>query len=156
MPEQSLPATTVEDHLQTGVYQAPLRHQAFAPSLHSVISVQTNRHTHAKAHVIRFSSAPELPDDTLRDDDSLRFPIECNCRDATQDWGLEDVMHITPTGVTKAANRALCMVKVAYRLHADVHQHDPDDRILDLKADGRGDTDVEATINMLPAQPAPV
>ena len=106
--------------------------------------------------MILFSRDPELPDDTLRDDDSLRFPIACNCRDATQDWGLADVMHITPTGVTKAANLALFMVKVAYRLHADVHQHDPDDSILDLKADGRGDTDVEETINMLPATPEPV
>jgi hypothetical protein len=65
-------------------------------------------------------------------------------------------MHVTPMGVTNAANLSWFMVKVAYRLQADVRQRDPDDRILDLKADGRGDTDVEATINMLPAQPAPV
>ena len=156
MPETYRTATTVEDHLPTGVYQAQLRHQAFAPSLNRVIIAKTNLHTHAKAHVILFSRDPELPDDTLRDDDSLRFPIACNGRDATQDWGLADCMPITPTGVTKAANLALFMVKVAYRLHADVHQHDPDDRILDLKADGRGDTDVEETINMLPATPEPV
>jgi hypothetical protein len=156
MPETSRTATTVEEHLPTGVYQAQLRHHAFAPLLNRVISVKTNRHTHAKAHVIRFSRDPERPDDTLRDDDRLRFPIACHGRDATPDWGLADGVPITPTGVTKAAILALFMVTVAYRRHADVPQHDPDDRILDLKADGRGDTDVEETSTMLPATPAPV
>jgi putative transposase len=156
IPEQYLTATTVEDHIQTCVYQAQLLHKEFAQSLNIVIIVKTNLHTHAKAYVILFSSDPELPYDTLRDYYSLRFQIEFNFRDAKQYWGLEDFMNITPTGVTNAANLALFMVNVAYRLQADVHQHDPDYSILDLKADCRGYKYVEETIKMLPAKPEPV
>ena len=65
-------------------------------------------------------------------------------------------MHVTPTGVTHAANLAWFMVNVAYRLRADVHPHDPDDSVLDLKADCRGYTDVEETRKMLPEKPEPV
>jgi hypothetical protein len=35
-------------------------------------------------------------------------------------------MHVTPTGVTNAANLSLFMVNVAYQLQADRRQHDPD------------------------------
>jgi hypothetical protein len=45
---------------------------------------------------------------------------------------------------------------VAYRLQPDVRPHDPDDSILDLKADCRGTTYVEETIKMLVAKPEPV
>jgi putative transposase len=156
IPEQYLTATTVEHHLQTCIYQAHLRHKAFAHALNVVLIVKTNLHTQAKAPVLLFSSDLELPDDTLRDYDSLRFPIEFNFRDAKQSWGLEDFMHSTPTGVTHAANRSWFMVNVAYRLQPDVRPHDPDDSILDLKADCRGTTYVEATIKMLVAKPEPV
>jgi putative transposase len=156
MPEQYLKATPVEHHLQTCIYRAHLRHQAFAHALNVVIIVKTNLPTQAKAHVILFSRDLELPYDTLRDSYSLRFQIEFTCRDAKQYWGLEDFMHITPTGVTNAANLSLFMVHVAYRLQTDVRQHAPDYSILDLKADCRGTTDVEETIHMLVAKPEPV
>ena len=68
----------------------------------------------------------------------LRCQIEFNFRDAKQCWGLEDFVHITPTGVTNAANLSLFMVNVAYQLRADVHAPDPDYSVLDLKADCRG------------------
>ena len=64
--------------------------------------------------------------------------------------GLEDFMHITPTGVTNAANLSLFMVNVAYQLRADVHAPDPDYSVLDLKAGCRGAKYVEETIQMLP------
>jgi hypothetical protein len=86
----------------------------------------------------------------------VRFQLEWNVRDAKQDWGLEDFMHGTPTGVTHAANLSWFMLHVAYHLQADGRQPDPDDRILDWKADCRGYTDGEATIQMLPDKPAPV
>ena len=156
IPQAYLHATTVAHDLQTCVSQAQLRHKAFAPSLTVVLIVQTHLHTPAKAHVILCSRALELPDATLRDDDSRRFPIEFNVRDAKPSWGLEDFRHITPTDVTHAATRSWFMVNVAYRLQTDVRQHDPDDSILDLKADGRGDTYVEETRNMLVATPEPV
>ena len=65
-------------------------------------------------------------------------PIAFNFRDAKQYWGLEDFMNVTPTGVTNAANLALFMVNVSYRLQAHVRPRDPDYSVLDLKADCRG------------------
>jgi len=86
----------------------------------------------------------------------VRCQIEWNFRDAKQSWGLEDFMNVTPTGVPNAAHRSLFRVNVAYRLRADVPPRDPDDRVLDVKADCRGSTYVEETIQMLPEKPEPV
>jgi putative transposase len=65
-------------------------------------------------------------------------------------------MHVTPTGVTKAANLSLFMVNVAYRLQADGRQHDPASSVLDVKADCHGYKYVEETIKMLPQKPEPI
>jgi putative transposase len=48
------------------------------------------------------------------------------------------------------------MVNVAYRLRANVHPHDPDYSVLDLKADCRGYKYVEETIKRLPERPEPL
>ena len=83
--------------------------------------------------------------------------MECNFRDAKQYWGLEDFRNVTPTGGTNAANLALFMVKVAYRLRADVHHpRAPDYSVRDLTADCRGSKYVEETIKLLPEKPEPV
>jgi len=82
--------------------------------------------------------------------------MELNFREAKQSWGLEDVMTVTPTGVTHAATLSLCMVHVAYCLRADRHPQDADYRVLDLNADGRGSKDVEETRKLLPEKPAPI
>ena len=82
--------------------------------------------------------------------------MECKFRDAKQYWGLEDCMNVTPTGVTTAAHRSWFMVKVAYRLRADVQPYDPASSILDLKADWRGYKYVEETIQLLPEKPEPI
>jgi hypothetical protein len=156
MPAKYLKETTVEGHIQTRVYQAPLLHKEFAQPLNVVIIIKLNLRTHARAHVILFSSDLTLAYAPLVDDYSLRFQIEFNFRDAKQYWGLEDFMNVTPTGVTNAANLSLFMVNVAYRLQTDVRQRDPDYSILDLKADCRGYTYVEETIKMLPEKPEPV
>ena len=156
IPAPYLTETTVEGHLQTCWSQAHLLHKAFAQALNVVIIVKTNLHTHTRGHVILFSSDQEITSDTRRDDYSRRFHIECNFREAKQYGGLEDFMHVTPTGVTHAAHLALFMVHVAYRLRAALHPDDPDYRVLDLKADCRGYTDVEETIKLLPETPAPV
>jgi putative transposase len=92
----------------------------------------------------------------LVDDYGRRFQSACHFRDARQSWGLEDVMNVTPRGVTKAANRALCMGNVAYRLRADRQQPAPASSVLDFKADCRGDKDGEETRPMLPEKPEPV
>ncbi len=83
-------------------------------------------------------------------------PIEFNFRDAKQSWGLEDFMHVTPTGVTNAANLSLFMVNVAYRLRADSPPRDHEYSVLDLKADCRGYKYVVETIKLLPEKPEPV
>jgi putative transposase len=156
MPAKYLKETTVEGHIKTRVYQAPLLHKEFAQPLNVVIITKLNLRTQAQAHVILFSSDLTLAYAPLVDDYSLRFQIEFNFRDAKQYWGLEDFMNVTPMGVTNAANLSLFMVNVAYRLQADVRQRDPDYSILDLKADCRGYTYVEETIQMLPEKPEPV
>jgi putative transposase len=156
MPEKYLKETTVEGHIHSRVYQAQLLHKEVAQPLNVVIIVKTNLHTLAQAHAILFSSDLTLAYASLVDYYGLRFQIEFNFRDAKQYWGLEDFMNVTPTGVTNAANLSLFMVNVAYRLQADVHPRDPDYSVLDLKADCRGYTYVEETIQMLPEKPEPV
>jgi putative transposase len=156
IPPQYLKETTVEGNIPTCLYQAQLLHKEFAHALNVVIIVKTNLQTHTRGHVILFSSDQEITYDTLRDYYSLRFQLECNFRDAKQYWGLEDFMHVTPTGVTNAANLALFMVNVAYRLRAGLHSYDPDYSVLDLKADYRGYKYVEETIKLLPEKPEPV
>ena len=121
-----------------------------------VIIAKTNLRTLSRAHVVLLSSDLALAYTALVDYYGLRFQIEFNFRDAKQYWGLEDFMHVTPTGVTNAANLALFMVNVAYQLRADGHARDSDYSVLDLKADCRGAKYVEETIQMLPEKPEPV
>jgi putative transposase len=156
IPAQYLKGTTVEGNIQTRLYQAQLLHKAFAQALNVVIIVKMTLQTHTWGQVILFSSDQELSYDMLRDYSSLRFQIEFHFRDAKQYWGLEDFMHVTPTGVTNAANLSVFMVNVTYRLRADVHPHNPDYSVLDLKADCRGYTYVEETIKRLPERPEPL
>jgi hypothetical protein len=156
LPVQYLKETTVERHVQTCIYQMHLLHKEFPQPLNVVIIAKTNLRTQARAHVVLFSSDLALAYTPLVDYYGLRFQIEFNFRDAQQYGGLEDFMNVTPTGVTNAANLALFMVNVAYRLRADVHPRDPDYSVLDLKADCRAYKYVEETIQMLPEKPEPV
>jgi putative transposase len=156
LPTQYLKETTVEGPMQTCIYQMQLLHKEFTQPLNVVIIAKTNLRTQACAHVVLFSSDLDLAYALLIDYYGLRFQIEFNFRDAKQYWGLEDLMNVTPTGVTNAANLSLFMVNVAYRLRADVPPHDPDDSVLDWKADWRGYKYVEETIKMLPEKPEPV
>jgi hypothetical protein len=156
LPAQYLKESTVEGHMQTCVYQAPLLQKEFPHPLNVVILANTNLRTQAKAHVVLFSSDLELEYAALIDYYGLRFQIEFNFRDAKQYWGLEDFMNVPPTGVTNAANLSLFMVNVAHRLRADIQSHEPDYSVLDLKADWRGYKYVEETIQMLPEKPEPI
>jgi hypothetical protein len=156
LPWPYLQEITVEGSIQTYVYQAQLLHKEFQQPLNVVIIAKTNLRTQARAHVVLFSSDLDLAYTPLVDYYGLRFQLEFNFRDAKQYWGLEDFMNVTPTGVTNAANLALFMVNVAYRLRADGHPPDPDYSVLDLKADCRGYKYVEETIKMLPEKPEPI
>jgi putative transposase len=137
-------------------YQRHLLHKEFAQPLHVVIIAKPNLRTQARAHVVLCSSDFDRASAPLVDYDGWRFHSELNFREAQQPWGVEDFMNVTPTGVTKAANLALCMVNVAHGLRADGHAREPDDSVLDLKADWRGAKYGEATIQLLPEQPAPI
>jgi putative transposase len=156
LPVQYLKDTTVEGHIETRLYQLQVLHKEFPHPLNVVILAKTNLRTQARAHVILFSSDPDLAYSRLVDYYGLRFQIEFNFRDAKQYWGLEDFMHVTPTGVTNAANLSLFMVNVAYHLRSESHPRDPDYSVLDLKADCRGYKYVEETIKMLPEKPEPI
>jgi len=156
LPVQYLKDTTVEEHMQTCLYQMQMLHKEFTQPLNVVIIVKTNLRTQARAHVVLCSSDLALAYAPLVDSYGLRFQIEFNFRDAKQYWGLEDFMNVTPTGVTNAANLSLFMVNVAYCLRADGHPRDPDYSVLDLKADCRGYKYVEETIKMLPEKPEPI
>jgi putative transposase len=156
LPGQYLQETTVEGHIQTCIYQRQLLHKEFPQPLNVVIIVKTNLRTQARAHVVLFSSDLALAYAPLVDYYGLRFQLEFNFRDAKQYWGLEDFMNVTPTGVTNAANLALFMVNVAYRLRRDLHLRELDYSVLDLKADCRGYKYVEETIKMLPEKPEPI
>jgi putative transposase len=156
LPEQDLTATTVDGHLQTRIDQIQRLHKEFSHALHVVIIVKMHRQTQAGAHALLFSSDLHLPDDLGRDDYCRRFQLECHFRDATQDWGVEDVMNVTQTAVTHAANLALFMVNVSHRLLGDLRQSDPASGILDLKTQCRGYKYLTETIKMLPEKPAPV
>jgi putative transposase len=150
LPVQYLQEMTVEGHIETRLYQMQVLHKEFAHPLNVVIIAKTNLRTQARAHVVLFSSDLALAYAPLVDYYGLRFQIEFNFRDAKQHWGLEDFMHVTPTGVTNAANLSLFMVNVAYCLRADGHARAPDYSVLDLKADCRGFKYVEEMIKMLP------
>jgi len=115
LPVQDLTETTGDGHIQTHLYQVQLRHKEFTPPLNVGIIVKLNLHTQAHAHVSLCRSDLTLAA-ALVDYDGLRCQIALHFRDAKQYWGLEDCMHVTPTGVTQAANLSLCMVNVAYRL----------------------------------------
>ena len=60
LPAQYLKETTVEGHIQTDVYQAQLLHKEFPQPLNVVIIAKTNLRTHARAHVVLFSSDLDL------------------------------------------------------------------------------------------------
>lgn len=94
-----------------------------------------------------------LPSNQLKADDSLRFQMACTFRDAKQDGGLEDCMHVTDTVVPQAAHLALFMVHGSSHFLPDVRQRDPACRLLDSKARFRADKYVTETIQMLPEKP---
>lgn len=150
VPEQFLRQRSVEDGVETSLYQAELLHTEFAQPLNVVMIVKTNLKTQARAHVLLFSSDLSLSCAKLVAYYGLRFQIEFTFRDAKQYWGLEDFMTVTAIGVTNAANLALFMVSLSALLLAEARRTDPRCSVLDLKACYRGSKYVTETIKLLP------
>ena len=150
IPERYLRQMSVEERVETRIYQLVARHKTFAQPLNVVVIVKTNLKTQAVAHVILFSSDLALACDKLIDYYCLRFQLEFNFRDAKQYWGREDFMNISPTAVTNAANLSLFMVNLVERVLQDVRQRQGECSVLDLKAHCRGAKYVEETKNCCP------
>jgi putative transposase len=156
LPAAYLKHTTVDDGIQTRIYQAALWHKEFPPLLNVVIIVKVNLATGAQAHVVLFSSDLSLTYGQIIDYYALRFQIEFNFRESKQYWGLEDFMNVTQTTVTNAANLSLFMVNLAALLLRDFRRLNPQFGVLDLKAHFRGRKYVSETIKLLPEKPDPI
>jgi len=156
LPNQYLKKVSLEDHVQTRIYQATLLHKHFAQALNVVIILKINLKTGQRSHVVLFSSDLELAYDLLIDYYCLRFQIEFNFRDAKQYWGLEDFMNVSETAVRNAANLSLFMVNVAALLLRHFRQQSPLSGVLDLKAHFRGWKYVNETLKLLPKMPEPI
>ena len=156
IPQKYLVDKSVEDDVETRIYQAEMLHRGFAQSLNVVIIIKTNLRTGAFANVNLFSSDLELSYEKIIDFYSLRFQIEFNFRDAKQYWGLEDFMNIKEVPLTNALNLSLFMVNLSQVLLREFRLSNPDSGILDLKAYFRAAKYFEETIKMLPEKPEPI
>lgn len=141
------------DGIQTEIYQLSARHPKFAQLLNVVFICKTKLSTGEQSHAILFSSDLSLEYAQLIDYYALRFQIEFNFRDAKQYWGLEDFMLTSEQGVYNAANLALFMVSLSYRLVQQMRSLYPDFSVLDLKAWCRGYTYVREILKWLPEKP---
>jgi hypothetical protein len=155
IPERYLKQTTVENEIETRVYQVEARHETFDQPLNVVVIVKTHQTTGKQAHVYLFSTDRTLAWDVLRDDYQLRFQIEFTFRDAKQYWGLEDFMVVKEAAVTNAMNLAFFMVNLSRCLVRDRRAIDPNASVLDLKAAYRGRSYAEEVIKLLPEKPEP-
>lgn len=156
IPSEYLRETSIEEDIQTDIYQATLLHKEFAQPLNVVFLVKTNLKTNARSHVILFTSDLNLSYKKIIDYYKLRFQIEFNFRDAKQFWGLEDFMNLGKTAVTNAANLSFFMVNMSHHLLAKFRQDNPDSGIIDLKAHYRGFQYIHEMLKMLPEKPEPI
>jgi hypothetical protein len=154
--DQSLQASSVEDGIQTRIYQMLMWHKLFADPLNVVIVVKTNLKTRARARVVLFSSDLDLAYDQLIDYYRLRFQIEFNFRDAKQFWGLEDFMNVKPIPLHNGANLAMFMVNLSRALIRHFRPACPTFSVIDLKAHFRGRKYVIETLKHLPQKPEPI
>ncbi|MEM1395603.1 MAG: transposase, partial [Cyanobacteria bacterium P01_H01_bin.150] len=150
IPACYLCKSSIEEDIQTDIYQAQLLHKEFAQPLNVVILVKTNIKTNGRSHVILFSSDLDLPYKKIIDYYKLRFQIEFNFRDAKQFWGLEDFMNLGQTSVTNAANLSFFMVNLSHYLLSRFREDNPSSGIVDLKAYYRGFRYAHEILKMLP------
>ena len=148
--------SSIDEDIQTDIYQATLLHKEFAQPLNVVILLKTNLKTNARSHVILFSSDLDLSYEKIIDYYKLRFQIEFNFRDAKQFWGLEDFMNLGQTAVTNAVNLSFFMVNLSHYLLAHFRRENPGSGIIDLKAYCRGFRYVREMLKMLPHKPDPI
>src|SRR5882724_10098097 len=153
LPAAYLQSSSLEDGMQTQIYQMKVWHKTCADVLNVVVMVKTNLKTQAMAHVVLFSSDLELQYDQLIDYYHLRFQIEFNFRDAKQYWGLEDFMTVNHTPVYNSANLAMFMVNLSHALIRPIRTQWPECSVNDLKAWFRGRKYVVEILKLLPEMP---
>jgi len=156
LPATALKASSVEEDIETQIYQMHIWHKKFTDLLNVVVIVKTNIKTQAVAHVVLFSSDLDLPYDQLIDYDRLRFQLEFNFRDAKQYWGLEDFMTVQQTPVYNSANLAMFMVNLSHAVMRPLQPHWPGMSVNDLKAWFRSRKYVVETLKLLPEMPEPI
>ena len=155
IPEAYLQESSVEEAIETKIYQMNVWHKKFADLLNLVVIVKTNLTTQAVAHVVLFSSDLDLSYTQLIDYYRLRFQLEFNFRDAKQYWGLEDFMTIKQTPVYNSANMSMFMVNLSHALMRSMRTHWPECSVNDLKAWFRSRKYVVETLKLLPEMPEP-
>jgi len=153
MPSAYLQATSMDEGIETNIYQLALWHKKFAEMLNIVVIVKRNVQTHKTAHVVLFSSDMTLGYAQLIDYYRLRFQLEFNFRDAKQYWGLEDFMSVNEKPVYNSANLAMFMVNVSQALIRPMRAQWPAFSVNDLKAWFRGRKYVVETLKLLPEMP---
>jgi putative transposase len=153
IPPAYLQATSIDEGLETNIYQMSLWHKKFAEMLNIVVIVKRNVQTHKTAHVVLFSSDWTLGYAQVIDYYRLRFQLEFTLRDAKQYWGLEDFMSVKEKPVYNSANLALFMVNVSQALMRPMRAQGPAFSVNDLKAWFRGRQYVVETLKLLPAMP---
>ena len=82
IPNDYLQEDFVDKDMRTRIYHLKLWHKKFSDLLNIVVLVKTNLKTQAVAHGVLCSSDVDLSSDPRIDEDRLRFPMECNVRDA--------------------------------------------------------------------------
>jgi putative transposase len=153
IPAAYLQATSIDEEIETNIYQLTLGHKKFAEMLNVVVIVKTNVQTHKRAHVVLFSSDVTLGYAQLIDYYRLRFQLEFNFRDAKQYWGLEDFMSINERPLYNSANLSMFMVNVSQALMRPMRAQWPAFSVNDLKAWFRGRKYVVETLKLLPEMP---
>jgi hypothetical protein len=153
IPSAYLRAPSIDEDIETTIYQMALWHKKFADMLNIVVIVKRNLQTHKTAHVVLFSSDLTLGYAQLIDYYRLRFQREFNFRDAKQYWGLEDFMSVNEKPVYNRANLAMFMVNVSQALMRPMRVQWPAFSVNDLKAWFRGRKYVVETLKLLPEMP---
>ena len=153
IPSAYLQATSIDEGIETNIYQMSLWHKKFAEMLNIVVIVKRHLQTHKTAHVVLFSSDLMLGYAPLIDYYRLRFQLEFNFRDAKQYWGLEDFMSVNEKPVYNSANLAMFMVNVSQALIRPMRAQWPAFSVNDLKAWFRGRKYVVETLKLLPEMP---
>ena len=153
IPSEYLKSKSVDEDIETQIYQTPLWHKKFSDLLNIVVMVKTNLKTNKTAHVVLFSSDLSLGYEQLIDYYRLRFQIEFNFRDAKQYWGLEDFMSVKERPVYNSANLAMFMVNVSQTLMRPMRQEWPLFSVNDLKAWFRGRKYAAELLKLLPEPP---